>query len=61
MHPEKLMVLKIDDFRGNIVVSRRAILEEQRKKERSEVLLRKSHALLDDGGSIGTLPQLPSY
>ncbi|MFT6332734.1 MAG: small subunit ribosomal protein S1 [Lentimonas sp.] len=35
---EKLMVLKIDDVRGNVVVSRRAILEGQRDKERTEVL-----------------------
>ncbi|MCE3255544.1 MAG: rpsA [Rickettsiaceae bacterium] len=35
---EKLLVLKIDDVRGNVVVSRRAILEVQRDKERSEVL-----------------------
>jgi small subunit ribosomal protein S1 len=35
---EKLLVLKIDDIRGNVVVSRRAILEGQRDKERAEVL-----------------------
>jgi len=35
---EKLLVLKIDDVRGNVVVSRRAILEGQRNKERAEVL-----------------------
>ncbi len=35
---EKLMVLKIDELRGNIVVSRRAILEEQREEEKSKVL-----------------------
>ena len=35
---EKFMVLKIDDIRGNVVVSRRAILEEQRQKEREEIL-----------------------
>ena len=35
---EKLMVLKIDDVRGNVVVSRRAILQEVRNKERAEVL-----------------------
>lgn len=35
---EKLLVLKIDDVRGNVVVSRRAILESQRNKERAEVL-----------------------
>lgn len=35
---EQFMVLKIDDTRGNVVVSRRAILEEQRSKEREEIL-----------------------
>ncbi len=35
---EKFLVLKIDDLRGNVVVSRRAILENQRNKEKSEVL-----------------------
>ncbi|MDR3078506.1 MAG: 30S ribosomal protein S1 [Rickettsiales bacterium] len=35
---EQFMVLKIDDVRRNIVVSRRAILEEQRSKEREEIL-----------------------
>ena len=35
---EKLLVLKIDDVRGNVVVSRRAILESQRNKERDSVL-----------------------
>jgi len=35
---EKFMVLKIDDVRGNVVVSRRAILEEERSKEKEEIL-----------------------
>lgn len=35
---EQFMVLKIDDTRGNVVVSRRAILEEQRSKEKEEIL-----------------------
>lgn len=35
---EKLLVLKIDDVRGNVVVSRRAILEDQRDKEKDKVL-----------------------
>lgn len=35
---EKLLVLKIDDIRGNVVVSRRAILEGQRDKEKAKVL-----------------------
>jgi small subunit ribosomal protein S1 len=35
---EKLLVLKIDDIRGNVVVSRRAIVENQRNIEKSKVL-----------------------
>jgi small subunit ribosomal protein S1 len=35
---EKLQVLKIDDLRGNVVVSRRAILENQRNIEKEKVL-----------------------
>ena len=35
---ESFMVLKIDDVRGNVVVSRKAILDEQRSKEREEIL-----------------------
>ncbi len=35
---EKLHVLKIDDLRGNVVVSRRAIIESQRNIEKEKVL-----------------------
>jgi small subunit ribosomal protein S1 len=35
---EKLLVLKIDEIRGNIVVSRRAVLESQRNLEKDKVL-----------------------
>lgn len=35
---EQFMILKIDDIRGNVVVSRRAILEDQRSKERDQIL-----------------------
>lgn len=35
---EKVQVLKIDDLRGNVVVSRRAILETQRSVEKDRVL-----------------------
>jgi small subunit ribosomal protein S1 len=35
---EKLLVLKIDEIRGNIVVSRRAVLESQRNIEKDKVL-----------------------
>ena len=35
---EKLQVLKIDEIRGNVVVSRRAVLESQRNVEKDKVL-----------------------
>lgn len=35
---EDFMVLKIDDIRGNVVISRKAILDGQRAKEREEIL-----------------------
>ncbi len=35
---EKLNVLKIDDIRGNVVVSRRSIIEAQRNAEKDKVL-----------------------
>jgi small subunit ribosomal protein S1 len=35
---EKIQVLKIDDLRGNVVVSRRAVLEAQRNIEKDKVL-----------------------
>ncbi len=35
---EKLQVLKIDDLRGNVVVSRRAVLEAQRNVEKEKML-----------------------
>jgi small subunit ribosomal protein S1 len=35
---EKLQVLKIDELRGNVVVSRRAVLESQRSVEKDKVL-----------------------
>ena len=35
---EKLQILKIDDLRGNVVVSRRAILENQRNAEKEKIL-----------------------
>lgn len=35
---EKLQVLKIDELRGNVVVSRRAVLETQRNAEKDKVL-----------------------
>ncbi|MDR3290022.1 MAG: 30S ribosomal protein S1 [Rickettsiales bacterium] len=35
---EKFVVLKVDDARGNVVVSKRAILDEVRNKEKVEIL-----------------------
>ncbi len=36
--PQKFLVLKMDYNRGNIVVSRRAVLEEQRAEQRAEIV-----------------------
>ena len=36
--PQPMVILKMDKFRGNIVVSRRALLEESRKADRSKLL-----------------------
>ena len=36
--PQPMLILKMDKFRGNIVVSRRAILEESREADRSKLL-----------------------
>ena len=36
--PLKFLCVKLDDVRGNIVVSRRAILEESRAEQRAEVV-----------------------
>ena len=36
--PQPMMILKMDKIRGNIVVSRRALLEESREADRSKLL-----------------------
>jgi len=36
--PQPMIILKMDKFRGNIVVSRRALLEESREADRSKLL-----------------------
>ena len=36
--PQPMIILKMDKLRGNIVVSRRALLEESRKADRSKLL-----------------------
>ena len=36
--PQPMVILKMDKLRGNIVVSRRALLEESRKADRSKLL-----------------------
>ena len=37
--PQSFMILKMDRKRGNIVVSRRAVLEESRAEARTELCL----------------------
>jgi small subunit ribosomal protein S1 len=54
---EKLNVLKIDDIRGNVVVSRRAIIEAQRNAEKDKVL-----AKIKVGDSLdGTVKNITDY
>ena len=36
--PQPMVILKMDKLRGNIVVSRRVLLEESRKADRSKLL-----------------------
>ncbi|MAZ80273.1 MAG: 30S ribosomal protein S1 [Rickettsiales bacterium] len=54
---EKLNVLKIDDIRGNVVVSRRSIIEAQRNAEKDKVL-----AKIKVGDSLdGTVKNITDY
>lgn len=48
-NPQPFQILKMDRARGNIVVSRRAILEESREAERSELLETISEGMVLDG------------
>ena len=47
--PQKFLVLKMDRARGNIVVSRRAVLEETRAEERSELISNMSEGQVLEG------------
>src|SRR5919201_1333578 len=48
--PQPFQILKMDRRRGNIVVSRRAIMEETRAEKRSEIVARLEEAHVIDGG-----------
>ncbi len=55
--PQPFMILKLDRKRGNIVVSRRAVLEESRQENRDEILSNiKEGAVLD-----GTIKNITDY
>lgn len=55
--PQKFMILKMDRKRGNIVVSRRAILEESRSVEREEAL-----SGIDEGVTLeGVVKNITDY
>ena len=47
--PQPFQILKMDKVRGNIVVSRRAILEESRSEQRSEMMKNLSEGQIVDG------------
>jgi small subunit ribosomal protein S1 len=47
--PQDFMILKMDRTRGNIVVSRRAILEENRTEQRSEIIRQLSEGQVVEG------------
>jgi len=47
--PEPFLILKMDRRRGNIVVSRRAVLEESRKEQRDELLAALAEGQVLDG------------
>jgi small subunit ribosomal protein S1 len=47
--PQEFLVLKMDRRRGNIVVSRRAIMEESRAEQRSEIVSRLNEGDVIDG------------
>ena len=47
--PQPFQILKMDRRRGNIVVSRRAVLEETRAEARSELLERLNEGQVLDG------------
>ena len=47
--PQPFQILKMDRRRGNIVVSRRAVLEETRAEQRSEIVARLEEGQVIDG------------
>ncbi|MBU6499504.1 MAG: 30S ribosomal protein S1 [Rhodospirillales bacterium] len=47
--PQPFQILKMDRARGNIVVSRRAVLEETRAEQRSELILGLKEGMILDG------------
>ena len=55
--PQPMLILKMDKFRGNIVVSRRAILEESREADRSKLL-----SDIDEGSRLkGIVKNITDY
>ncbi|GAJ27628.1 30S ribosomal protein S1 [Acidomonas methanolica] len=48
-HPQPFQILKMDRVRGNIVVSRRAVLEETRAEQRSELIQGLKEGMILDG------------
>src|SRR6516162_8577337 len=48
-HPQPFQILKMDRRRGNIVVSRRSVLEETRAEKRSEIVARLEEGQIIDG------------
>ena len=55
--PAEMIILKMDKIRGNIVVSRKAIVEEERKEARDELL-----SNIKEGSTIkGTVKNLTDY
>ncbi|GHU01299.1 30S ribosomal protein S1 [Alphaproteobacteria bacterium] len=47
--PQEFVILKMDRARGNIVVSRRAVLEESRTEQRSEIIKNLAEGQIIDG------------
>ncbi len=55
--PQPMIILKMDKLRGNIVVSRRALLEESRKADRSKLL-----SDISEGDKLkGTIKNITDY
>ena len=55
--PSEMVILKMDKVRGNIVVSRKAIIDEERREARDELMLN-----IKEGSTIkGTIKNLTDY